>query len=73
MIRLFCKSIPDDKHSNTQYIKQEYNSLCGRKKKEKNIFGEGGGEGGERERENYKIILTNKGKRQHNDYITIYV
>ena len=24
-IRLFCKSVPDDKHSNTQYIKQEYN------------------------------------------------
>ena len=23
--RLFCKSVPDDKHSNTQYIKQEYN------------------------------------------------
>ena len=23
--RLFCKSVPDDKHSNTQYIKQENN------------------------------------------------
>ena len=23
--RLFCKSVPDDKHSNTQYIKQEFN------------------------------------------------
>ena len=22
-IRLFCRSVPDDKHSNTQYIKQE--------------------------------------------------
>ena len=26
-----------------------------------------------RERENYKIILTNKGKRKNNDYLTIYV
>ena len=24
--QLFYKSVPDDKHSNTQYIKQEYNS-----------------------------------------------
>ena len=24
-IQLFCKSVPDDKHSDTQYIKQEYN------------------------------------------------
>ena len=30
-IRLFCKFVPDDKHSNTQYIKQEYNELCGKK------------------------------------------
>ena len=30
-IRLFCKFVPDDKHSNTQYIKQEYNELCGEK------------------------------------------
>ena len=22
--RLFCKSVPDDKHSNTQYIKQKF-------------------------------------------------
>ena len=22
---LFCRSVPDDKHSHTQYIKQEYN------------------------------------------------
>ena len=30
-IRLFCKFVPDDKHSKTQYIKQEYNELCGKK------------------------------------------
>ena len=33
--------------------------------------GRGGRERGEeRERENYKIILTNKGKPQNNDYLT---
>ena len=30
-IRLSCKSVADDKHSNNQYIKQEYNELCGGK------------------------------------------
>ena len=43
------------------------------------LLGREGGEEREtctscREREeNYKIILTNKGKRQNNDYLTIYV
>ena len=38
--RLFCKSVIDDKHSNTQYIKQEHNQRWG-----------GGGGGGGEERE----------------------
>ena len=29
IIRLSCKSVADDKHSNNQYINQEYNELCG--------------------------------------------
>ena len=34
--RLFCKSVPDDKHSNTQYIKQEFNLNTLEKKRLKN-------------------------------------
>ena len=50
--RLFCKSVPDDKHSNINTSNK--NSI-------------------KYARENYKNILTNKGKRQNNDYLTIYV
>ena len=26
--RLFYKSVPDDKHGNTQYVKEKYNNCC---------------------------------------------
>ena len=54
-------SLKTSQHTNIAIIKQSKTNSkqVFRKKRER-----------EGERENYKIILTNKGKRQNNDYLT---